>query len=250
MVFGTTKSVADRKPQMTSSTSPTFSTLGRSPSIGPPAYTTDDLLAAKYQKFSRWVHLVRVAIAAVTFIVSIAVIACVGASLRAYSSSRLEPEWILPLWPLNVDLRPSHAILGCGIAVAVLSLAYLAVAFVPMVCHTVVTTVVQHTDHHRACSDEDSTTRTWSPPSSLSCASALPYLPLSSPRSSPTTWPTTHIRGHSVHGRADGMALMTWPLQTSQRSVTTEWRLWIWSWSSFLLRYWLWELRPGVGGWS
>ena len=148
MVFGATKSVADRKTQMTSSTSPTFSTLGRSPSIGPPAYTTDDLLAAKYQKFSRWVHLLRVAIAAVTFVASIAVIACVGASLRAYSNSRLEPEWILPLWPLNVDLRPSHAILGCGIAVAVLSLAYLAVAFVPMVCSTVTITIVQHTDYH------------------------------------------------------------------------------------------------------
>lgn len=136
MVFGATKSSTDRKPQMTSGASPTFSTLGRSPSIGPPAYTTDDLLAAKYQKVSRWVHLMRVAIAAITLIASIAVIACVGASLRAYSNSRLEPEWILPLWPLDVDLRPSHAILGCGITVALLSLGYLAVAFVPMVCRT------------------------------------------------------------------------------------------------------------------
>ncbi|CAF9918675.1 hypothetical protein IMSHALPRED_004373 [Imshaugia aleurites] len=132
MAFGATRSSADRKAQMTSNTSPTFSTLGRSPSIGPPAYTTDDLLAARYQKFSKWVHLMRVAIAAITLVASIAVIACVGASLRAYSNSRLEPEWILPLWPLHVDLRPSHAVLGCGIAVALLSLAYLAVASVPM----------------------------------------------------------------------------------------------------------------------
>ena len=144
------KTSVDRKPQMTSNTSPTFSSLGRSPSIGPPAYTTDDLLAAKYQKISRWIHLVRVAMAAITFVASIAVIACVGASLRAYSNSRLEPEWILPLWPLNVDLRPSHAILGCGVSVALLSLAYLAVAFIPMVCRTVAITVVQHTDHNRA----------------------------------------------------------------------------------------------------
>lgn len=144
MVFGATKSSTDRKPQMTSGASPTFSTLGRSPSIGPPAYTTDDLLAAKYQKISRWVHLMRVAIAAITLIASIAVVACVGASLRAYSNSRLEPEWILPLWPLDVDLRPSHAILGCGITVALLSLGYLAVAFVPMVCRT---------SAHHSCSE-------------------------------------------------------------------------------------------------
>ena len=138
---------------MTSTTSPTFSTLGRSPSIGPPAYTTDDLLAAKYQKFSRWVHLMRVAIAAITLIASIAVIACVGASLRAYSSSRLEPEWILPLWPLDVDLRPSHAMLGCGIAIAVLSLGYLAVAFVPMVCRISSITTVRRTDNFRVATE-------------------------------------------------------------------------------------------------
>ena len=149
MAFGATRSSADRKPQMTSNTSPTFSTLGRSPSIGPPAYTTDDLLAARYQKFSKWVHLMRVAIAAVTLVASVAVIACVGASLRAYSNSRLEPEWILPLWPLNVDLRPSHAVLGCGIAVALLSLAYLATAFVPMVRGITAIFVVQHADNHR-----------------------------------------------------------------------------------------------------
>ena len=149
MVFGATKSSAEQKPQMTSTTSPTFSTLGRSPSIAPPAYTTDDLLTAKYQRHSRWVNLVRAAIAAITFIASIAVIACVGASLRAYSNSRLEPEWILPLWPLDVDLRPSHAILGCGIVVALLSLGYLAVASVPMVCCTSAFKNVRSTDRYR-----------------------------------------------------------------------------------------------------
>ena len=149
MVFGATKSSADRKPQMTSTTSPTFSTLGRSPSIAPPAYTTDDLLTARYQRLSRWVNLVRAAIAAITFIASIAVIACVGASLRAYSNSRLEPEWILPLWPLDVDLRPSHAILGCGIVVALLSLGYLAVASVPMVCRTCAFKIIRSTDRYR-----------------------------------------------------------------------------------------------------
>ena len=228
MVFGATKSSADRKPQMTSTTSPTFSTLGRSPSIGPPAYTTDDLLAAKYQKLSRWVHLTRVGIAAITFIASIAVIACAGASLRAYSDSRLEPEWILPLWPLKVDLRPSHAILGCGIVVAVLSLGYLAFAFVPMVCRILAITAIQRTDKS-SCSDKVSTIRTSLPPFSLSSASASPFSPSSSPRSSQIIWPTARIQEHSARGPADGMALMTLHLQTSQRSATTEWRLWIWS---------------------
>ena len=182
MAFGAVRSL-DRKPQMTSTTSPTFSSLGRSPSIGPPAYTTDDLLAAKYQKFSRWVQFMRVAIAASTLIVAVAIIACVGASLRAYSNSRLEPEWILPLWPLNVDLRPSHAVLGCGITVALLSLAYLAVASTPMVGRTISISNTRHTD--TPCSDRGYTIPTSSPPCSVFSASALPSPPSSSPQSSP-----------------------------------------------------------------
>ena len=233
MVFGATKASAERKPQMTSTASPTFSTLGRSPSIGPPAYTTDDLLAAKYQRFSRWVHLIRVTIAAVTVIASVAVIGCVGASLRAYSGSRREPEWILPLWPLDVDLRPSHAILGCGIAVAVLSLGYLAVASVPMVSirlssaiHSKYSTYILTPSTY---SDEDSTTPTSSPPSFPSSASASRSSPSSSPQSSRTICSTARTRGPSFHGRAGGTASMTWRRQTSRRFATTAWRRWIWS---------------------
>jgi len=119
---------------LTSNTSPTFSQLGRSPSIGgPPAYTTDDLLAARNQKYAKWVNLLRIGIAAITLGASIAVIACVASSLKEYSASHLEPEWLLPLWPLIVDLRPAHAVLGCGIIIAAFSLVYLAAAFIPMV---------------------------------------------------------------------------------------------------------------------
>ena len=127
--------VSQQKPKMTSNTSPTFSTLGRSPSIGPPAYTTDDLQAARNQKQARRLHLIRITIAAITLGTSIAVISCTAVSLRAYSDSHLGPEWLLPLWPLHVDLRPSHTVLGCGITIAAFSLVYLAVAFIPLVCH-------------------------------------------------------------------------------------------------------------------
>ncbi|MCJ1456139.1 hypothetical protein MMC28_006498 [Mycoblastus sanguinarius] len=122
----------EQKLQMNSHSSPTFSSLGRSPSIGPPAYTTDDLLAAKYEKLSRWVQWFRTFIAIVTLGASIAVIACAAASLQAFSGSHLEPQWLLPLWPLNVDLRPTHTVLGCGITIAVFSFAYLAASFISM----------------------------------------------------------------------------------------------------------------------
>ncbi|KAL2038993.1 hypothetical protein N7G274_008333 [Stereocaulon virgatum] len=123
---------SQQKTQMTSNMSPTFSALGRSPSIGPPAYTTDDLQAARNEKQARLLHLMRIAIAAVTLGISIAVIACTAVSLKAYSDSHYGAEWLLPLWPLHVDLRPSHTVLGCGITIAVFGLAYLAATFIPM----------------------------------------------------------------------------------------------------------------------
>ena len=119
---------------MTANTSPSFSQLGRSPSIGGPlAYTTDDLLAARNQKYAKGIHILRIALTALTLGASIAVIACEASSLQEFSASNLEPEWLLPLWPLNVDLRPAHAVLGCGVTIAVLTLIYLVAAFVPMV---------------------------------------------------------------------------------------------------------------------
>ena len=133
MAFRFESSAQQQKPRMTTSSSPTFSTLGRSPSIGPPAYTTDDLLAAKNQKQAGWLHMLRIVIAGVTLATSIAVIACAAVSLRAYSESSVDAEWLLPLWPLNVDLRPSHTVLGCGITITAFSLIYLAAAFAPMV---------------------------------------------------------------------------------------------------------------------
>lgn len=122
-----------QKPRFVSSGSPTFSTLGRSPSISPPAYTTDDILAARNSKYSRWVYMLRLGITATTLAASIVVTALAGVSLRNYTDSHLGAEWLLPLWPSRVDLRPTHTLLGCGITILVLSLAYLAAAFAPMV---------------------------------------------------------------------------------------------------------------------
>ncbi len=110
-----------------------FSSSHRNASLEPPAYTTDDILAAKYRKYSKYWQWMRVGITVATLAVSIAVIACAASSLRGYSDTHLESEWLLPLWPLSVDLRPTHAVLACGIVVAVADLLYLAPALFPSV---------------------------------------------------------------------------------------------------------------------
>lgn len=110
------------------------SSARRSPSQEPPPYTTDDILAAKYQKKLKLISAIRTATSAITLAISIAIVACAGNSLRAYSSTHMSGSWWLPLWPTHVDLRPTHSALACGIVVMISSLIYLIAAFFPSVC--------------------------------------------------------------------------------------------------------------------
>ena len=132
MSFHTVTPRSQKRPQMMTRSTPS-SGYGRSPSPYPPSYTTDDLANAKYSRYARAVEWLRIFLSIITLAISVAVTACAGDALRAYSKSRVQPEWLLPLWPQNVDLRPTRAMLGCGIAIVFLSLVYLAAAFAPLV---------------------------------------------------------------------------------------------------------------------
>ena len=148
-----TTSPEKQRSQTTVHSSPNFSQYGHSPTIAPPAYTTDDLLAAKYKKVSKWTKITRVTIAFISLCISVAVLGCSADSLQQYSSSETEQVWLLPLWPTSVDLRPTHTILACGIIITVFSLAYLVLAFLPMVRHPSTSAsrfglYQEHTDTH------------------------------------------------------------------------------------------------------
>lgn len=101
----------------------------------PPAYTTntDDILAAKYQRWTKFLNVIRFATAAVTLIVSVPIVGIMGNSLKAYQSTQLGGNMYLPLWPASVDLRPTHSILACGVVITTWSLIYLIASFFPSV---------------------------------------------------------------------------------------------------------------------
>ncbi|KAL8672324.1 MAG: hypothetical protein Q9168_003208 [Polycauliona sp. 1 TL-2023] len=103
----------------------------RRPSQAPPAYSPDDVLATQKQLRVRILHWLRIASACVTLLLSIVIIACSATALKTYTNTRNAAEWILPLWPSTVDLRPTHALLACGIIVAVGSIFYAVVALAP-----------------------------------------------------------------------------------------------------------------------
>ncbi|KAL8785598.1 MAG: hypothetical protein Q9213_003252 [Squamulea squamosa] len=103
----------------------------RGPSQAPPAYSPDDVLATRNQLHVKVLHWMRIATASITFLVSIVIIACSATALRTYDNTRYHAEWILPLWPSMVDLRPTHALLACGVILTVASLLYIGIAVAP-----------------------------------------------------------------------------------------------------------------------
>ena len=113
-----------------------FQSTSRTPSHAPPAYSPDDVLAVRNQLHTKLLAWIRIALATFTLGVSIAVIVCAASALRTYSGTRYTAEWVLPLWPTSVDLRPSHAVLACGVVLTVMSLVYLIVALAPTVRHS------------------------------------------------------------------------------------------------------------------
>lgn len=103
----------------------------------PPAYSTgtEDILAAKYQRWSKLLNAIHIATAVIALIISVSIVGTTGNSLKAYQSTNIGGKMYLPLWPANVDLRPTHSILACGVVVTTWSLIYLIASFFPSVRH-------------------------------------------------------------------------------------------------------------------
>lgn len=106
---------------------------GKGPTFDPPPFVNNDFLTVRYQSIAKKVHSVRIVLFGIVLIASVAVIGFSGSSLRKYGDVGSQADWVVPLWPRNIDLRPSHAILACGIITAVFSLTYLIASFIPLV---------------------------------------------------------------------------------------------------------------------
>ncbi|KAL8864633.1 MAG: hypothetical protein Q9174_007279, partial [Haloplaca sp. 1 TL-2023] len=104
----------------------------RNPSRNPPAYTTDDAVAGRNTTHAKVLRWLRIALSIITFLLAIIIISFSGNVLRTYSNNRNnEVEWILPLWPATVDLRPTHALLGGATVLAVFSILNLVAILAP-----------------------------------------------------------------------------------------------------------------------
>ena len=113
-----------------------LSSFRRTPGFEPPAYSPHDVLADRYRRFAGYLHWARIAVSSITLIAGVVVVACASSALRSYSSTQLDSQFMLPLWPSTVDLRPTHSILACGILITIFSLTYLLAALLPTVSPT------------------------------------------------------------------------------------------------------------------
>ena len=120
------------KPTFTSTTSPLSPW---SPPPTAPVYTTDDLALAKYNRLSRLLQWAHILISTLTLAASITITACAGVALHTYFEDKADKgvDWLLPIWPNNIDLRTTRAEIAVGAIIAAFSLTYLVAAFAPLV---------------------------------------------------------------------------------------------------------------------
>ena len=69
----------------------------------------------------------------VTIATALAVVGLSGHVLKHYNDTRLGKEWHLPLWPINIDVRPTLGLLVPAAIIAFCTLFYVVAALVPSV---------------------------------------------------------------------------------------------------------------------
>lgn len=92
-----------------------------------------------YLTRAKWLRWSRLLLAVLIIATGIAATACTGHVIQRYNSTHLGPDFHLPLWPLNVDLRPALAILISAAIATTGTMGYVAFSFIPTVsitlCH-------------------------------------------------------------------------------------------------------------------
>lgn len=89
---------------------------------------------ATYLARARTLHRVRIGIAVLLLAASAGVVGTESAPLHYYNETKAYANVWLPLWPLNLDVRQTNALLGCGAVILFQAIVYLAIAAFPSVC--------------------------------------------------------------------------------------------------------------------
>lgn len=88
---------------------------------------------ATYLSRARLLHRTRIGIALMLLAASAGVVGTESAPLHYYNETKAYSSMFLPLWPLNLDVRQTNALLACGAVILFQAILYIGVAAFPSV---------------------------------------------------------------------------------------------------------------------
>lgn len=100
--------------------------------ISHPISASDEQESA-YLSRTRTLHWVRIGIAFMLFSASAVVVGTEAAPLHYYNQTKSYSNFYLPLWPLNLDIRQTNALLACGVVILFEAFVYIIIALLPSV---------------------------------------------------------------------------------------------------------------------
>lgn len=86
-----------------------------------------------YLSRARMLHRTRIGIALLLLGASAGVVGAESAPLHYYNETKGYSSLFLPLWPLNLDVRQTNALLACGAVILFQAIVYIGVAAFPSV---------------------------------------------------------------------------------------------------------------------
>ncbi|KUL90360.1 hypothetical protein ZTR_02056 [Talaromyces verruculosus] len=86
---------------------------------------------ATYLSRARLLHRTRIGIALMLLGASAGVVGTESAPLHYYNETKAYSSMFLPLWPLNLDVRQTNALLACGAVILFQAIVYIGVAAFP-----------------------------------------------------------------------------------------------------------------------
>jgi hypothetical protein len=86
-----------------------------------------------YLSRARMLHRTRIGIALMLLGASAGVVGAESAPLHYYNETKAYSSMFLPLWPLNLDVRQTNALLACGAVILFQAIVYIVVAAFPSV---------------------------------------------------------------------------------------------------------------------
>jgi hypothetical protein len=102
------------------------------------SFPNKESLERKHPRLVRWSRIVlcvsRIALSILLVAAGAAIVGCEGHALQNFRATNLGAQFFLPLWPQNLDLKPTITLLAVGSVILTFNLVHLITAAIPYVC--------------------------------------------------------------------------------------------------------------------